>query len=44
MNKQATSMPNKLQRMPLGTCVYYITEDTIYNTVRNKNTALLRYS
>jgi len=35
MNKQATSMPNKLQRMPLGSCVYYITEDTIYNTVRN---------
>ena len=28
-------MPNKLQRMPLGSCMYYITEDTIYNTVRN---------
>jgi len=35
MNKQVTSISNKLQRMPLGSCVYYITEDTIYNTVRN---------
>jgi hypothetical protein len=31
----ATSTLNKLQIMLLGSCVYYITEDTIYNTVRN---------